>query len=104
MTVYVDDMCRRARVGNSRPATWSHMFADSPEELRSFAGRLGLDLGWVQHAGTHREHFDVTDTVRRAALQLGAQHITYPRGTAELLARKKAAHTPSTNGDRSTTP
>lgn len=91
MTVYVDDMRRRARVGNSRPANWSHMFADTPDELRSFARRLGLDADWVQRAGTHREHFDVTDTVRRAALRLGAQHITYPRDTADLLARKKAA-------------
>lgn len=90
MTVYVDDMRRRARVANSRPANWSHLFADSPDELLCFARRLGLDASWVQHAGTHREHFDVTDTVRRAALQLGAQHITYPRGTADLLARKRA--------------
>lgn len=101
MTVYVDDMQRRARVANSRPANWSHLFADSSEELRAFADRLGLDGAWIQHAGSHREHFDVTDTVRRAALHLGAQHITYPRGTAELLARKKD-HL-NTHPDRSTT-
>lgn len=46
---------------------------------------------WIQHAGSHREHFDVTDTVRRRAIALGAEEISYPRGTAELLARKREA-------------
>lgn len=91
MTVYVDDMRRRARIGNARPANWSHMFADSTEELRVFALRLGLSPAWIQHAGTHREHYDITDTVRQVAITAGAVEIRYPRGTAELLARKKAA-------------
>jgi hypothetical protein len=90
MTVYVDDMRRRASVGGRRPANWSHLMADDPAELRGFARQLGLRPEWVQHEGTYREHFDVTDTVRALAVQLGAQQISYPRGTADLLARKRS--------------
>lgn len=91
MTVYVDNMRRRASVKGARPANWSHLFADTPGELAAFAVRLNLRPSWLQHPGTHREHYDVTDTVREHAIQLGAEQISYPRGTADLLARKKAA-------------
>lgn len=91
MSVYVDDMRRRAQVGQGRPAVWSHMFADTPAELREFATLLGLRASWIQWEGTHREHFDVTDTVRAKAVRLGALRITYPRGTADLLAQRRAA-------------
>jgi hypothetical protein len=90
MAVYVDDMHRPARL-TSRPARWSHLFADTPEELAAFASRLGLKREWLQHAGTYREHLDVTATTRRRAIQFGAIPICYPRETAALLARKKAA-------------
>ena len=90
MSVYVDDMRRRATLGRF-PANWSHMFADSSDELAAFAARLGLKPQWLQHAGTHREHYDVTDTVRKQALAAGAVSITYPRGTAELLDRRRRA-------------
>ena len=87
MTVYVDDMLREATLGRW-PAKWSHLLADSPVELAEFAERLGLPASWLQAGGTHREHYDVTATVRSAALGLGAVPISYPRGTAEVLARK----------------
>lgn len=88
MTVYIDNMRRRARVGRIN-GVWSHLFADTHEELMEFAQRLGLKPEWLQHAGTYREHFDVTESNAVPALQLGAVPINYPRGTAELLARKR---------------
>lgn len=90
MTVYVDDMRRSARVGRLN-ARWSHMFANSREELDTFAARIGMHPQWIQHPGTHREHYDLTDTRRARALELGATPITYPRGVAELMERKRAA-------------
>ncbi len=93
MTVYVDDMARPAQL-TGRPAKWSHLFADTSQELDDFRRRLGLRVEWLQHAGTHREHYDVTATVRERALRLGAQPITYPRGTADLMQRKRAAAAP----------
>jgi len=88
MTVYVDDMRKPVKLGY-RLANWSHMLADTPEELAAFAQQLGLKSVWLQNAGTPKEHYDVTDTVRKQALALGAQAITY-RQTIELVARKKA--------------
>lgn len=90
MAVYVDDMYAFARL-TGRPAKWCHLMADTTEELQAFASRLGLRPAWLQHAGTYREHFDITMTKRREAVRGGAIEISYPRGTAALLARKKAA-------------
>jgi hypothetical protein len=47
---------------------------------------------WLQHPGTHREHYDVTDKVRDRALQLGAEPIIY-RQTGEITQRKREATT-----------
>lgn len=89
MTVCVDNMHRRATVGRFT-ANWSHVFADSSAELAAFARRLGLRLAWLQHAGTHREHYDVTDSVRRRALVLGARPITYPTDVAALVSARRS--------------
>ena len=90
MTIYVDDMLRPANIFGARPAKWSHLFADTSEELLATAKTLGLNPAWLQHPGTHREHFDVTATIREQVIRLGAEQISYPHGTAELLARKRA--------------
>ena len=46
MAVYVDDMNLPATVQNgprvSHTSEWSHLFADTEEELHAFAARLGL--------------------------------------------------------------
>lgn len=89
MTVYVDNMRRQVKLGRW-PARWSHLLADTSGELAEFARRLGLNPAWLQHGGTHREHYDVTETCRRKAIEAGAVPISYPRGTADLLARKRA--------------
>lgn len=75
MTVYVDNMLMEADVPNGHKivrARWSHMVADTREELDSMARRLGLKLIWRQSSGTWKEHYDVTETKRAAALDLGA--------------------------------
>jgi hypothetical protein len=66
------------------------MFADTPAELAQAAANLGLNSGWLQHPGTHREHYDVTLTVRQVAIDEGAQRITYPRGVAELMNQRRS--------------
>jgi hypothetical protein len=69
--VDVDNM--RARYGRMR---MSHMLADSTDELLEMADRIGVARRWLQHAGTHREHFDVCDAKRRLAIAAGAKEIT----------------------------
>lgn len=92
MTVYVDDMRRPAQIGRGRPARWSHLMADTHDELMQAALDLGLNPEWIQHEGTHREHFDVTETVRQRAIAQGvAEATSYPHGTGRILAQKRTA-------------
>ena len=98
MSVYVDDMRRPAQL-TGRPAKWSHLMADTPAELEAIAKALGLRRSWLQHEGTHREHYDVTEAVRLRAIQMGAITINYPRDTGQLMAQKRAEFNAA--GDRS---
>lgn len=70
MTVYVDDM--RAPFGRMKMC---HMIADSTEELLDMADRIGVARRWIQHAGTHHEHFDIATSKRRLAVAAGAVEI-----------------------------
>lgn len=94
MSVYVDDMRVQADVPNGArivSARWSHLMADSDEELNAFADRLGLRRAWAQYPGTWKSHYDVTDTVRARALRLGAIPLRYPSETADLSKCKRQA-------------
>lgn len=89
MTVYVDDMRMPARVGRLQ-AKWSHLMADTDEELHAFAAQLGLRRSWHQKPGTAVSHYDVTDSKRDLALQLGAVPIGYmSRESMDLIRRKR---------------
>lgn len=89
MTVYVDDMKRRARVGRL-DAIWSHLMADTDDELHAFAARLGLRREWHQHTGTPISHYDVTETKRQQALRMGATPIKYmSRESMDLIRRRR---------------
>lgn len=84
MTVYVDDARIPATVGRTR-ARWSHLTADTPEELHAFAQLVGLQRSWFQDRCKTRcapvgqpcphWHYDVTESVRARAVTLGAQEI-----------------------------
>ena len=89
MTVYVDDMRMQATVG-TLTARWSHLMSDQPDgcELIAFAVQLGLRPEWIQHRGTAKEHFDLTDTKRDLALRLGARAIGYGREGVALMDAK----------------
>lgn len=97
MTIYVDDMQRRARVGRIT-AVWSHLVSDLPgeegtAELVAFAKRIGLNPAWIQSRGKPTEHFDVTEAKRQAALRAGALPVKYgAEGAAITLSKRRAAH------------
>lgn len=91
MTVYVDSMRMPARVGRIQ-ANWSHLTADTTEELLAFARQLGLKPAWLQNPGhIWKEHFDVTDTKRALAIELGAQPITMREASTLWAAKREAA-------------
>lgn len=88
MTVYVDNFRAPARVGRLT-ARWSHLVADTPEELHAFAASLGLLRSWFQDKEDGRWHYDVTDTERAAAIALGAKSIDI-RGNGRHYQRPRA--------------
>lgn len=83
MSVYVDDM--RAPVGRMRMV---HMLADTTAELLAMADTIGLPHRWLQGAGTHKEHFDLSLTKRALAVEAGAVEITWKEAGA-LVGRRR---------------
>ncbi len=67
MAVYVDNM----RAGFGR-MTMCHMIADSRTELDAMADAIGVQRKWIQHEGTHLEHYDVCLSKRNLAVSHGA--------------------------------
>lgn len=62
----------------------SHMMADTSEELVEMALKIGLHTKWLQHTGTYKEHFDVSQTKRAEAVGYGAVEVTQ-RFIGELM-------------------
>lgn len=93
MTVYVDDMRMQATVGRLT-ARWSHLQADTLEELHEFAARIGMRREWFQ-PGSRPEaaHYDVTDPRRAHAIQLGAVPETIREGSARRHRARQARET-----------
>lgn len=82
MTVYVDDAGIPAEVADQQTGrrynrAWSHLTADTKDELHEFAARLGLQRRWFQDKPHGLWHYDVTAAKRAAALNLGAQPISW---------------------------
>ncbi|GAT01321.1 DUF4031 domain-containing protein [Mycolicibacterium fortuitum] len=106
MTVYVDDVRIRATVGR-HDAVWSHLFADTQDELHAFAARLGLRRSWFQDPvksgkpfkarpgsrASHNWHYDVTEGKRCQAVALGAVEVSWREAVAIIDARYHRAQT-----------
>lgn len=94
MTVYIDDARIPATVGRWT-ARWSHLTADTKDELHEFADRLGLRRAWFQDKPNGAWHYDVSDEVRARAILLGATQVTWERlseicfGTPEREGRRR---------------
>ena len=88
MTVYVDDAAIAATVGK-HTSKWSHLTADTSNELDRFAVSIGLNPSWIQYAGTPLEHYDVTVAKRAAALKKGAVSITAREGGYQVMSKTK---------------
>src|SRR5258707_6182083 len=90
MAVYVDDMNLQADVPDGRRtvrARWNHLFADTEEELRAFAAKIGLKAEWIQDPGGRHAHFDVTTGKRQQAIADGAKAVTW-REAGEFFSRQ----------------
>lgn len=99
MTVYVDNFRRPATVGRVR-GRWSHLTADTAEELRLFADAIGLRQEWFQARCKYATncptvdgvcphfHYDVVDSKRDLAIATGAQAIDIREMGALTSARR----------------
>lgn len=77
--VYVDDM--RMPYGRM---IMCHMIADTTEELLRMAYKIGVNRKWIQDKGTAKEHFDISLSKRKKAIELGAKEITW-RELGEII-------------------
>lgn len=82
---YVDDMA-----APYRGMCMFHLLADSTEELLAVAEKLGLKAAGIQHAGTPKEHFDISLSKKKMALQYGAKAITW-REAGKIVAARRGA-------------
>lgn len=71
MSVYVDTY--RAPYGRY---IMCHMVGDTHEELMEMAGQLGLRPYWIQDEGTYKEHFDIAQSKKKQAIELGAVEVS----------------------------
>ena len=86
MSVYVDDMQAEYYSHRlHRKLIMCHMLADTDEELRAMADKIGIAQRW--HQG---DHFDICKSMRDKAVKLGAIEITM-RQAAEIRRRNKNA-------------
>jgi Protein of unknown function (DUF4031) len=80
VAVYVDD----ARIP-WRGLLWSHLVADSADELHLAAQELGLRREWAQDKG-RTLHYDLPDELRTQAIE---QRIATPITWRELVRRRE---------------
>lgn len=74
---------------------WSHLVADSTDELMHLADLIGLRPEWIQDPGTWGEHFDVTEPKRRAAIAVGAVELTVQQMGTWLNDKRSRLDTPA---------
>lgn len=95
MTVFVDNFRCPARIGRIS-GRWSHLTADTPDELHVFAARIGLQRPWFQERCKYGKcdpcphfHYDVTDSKRSEAIAAGARAVDI-REMGDLIRARRA--------------
>lgn len=91
MPVYVDPLmkCENSKAPRCfRGKKACHMYADTVDELHTFADRVGLMRAWFQN---HRllPHYDLTAAWRAKAVRLGAIEVSF-RDVAAMIHREDA--------------
>ena len=86
--VYVDPLRRivsknaqARRVGSKHGHLWSHLWADTLEELHAMATSIGMRRSWFQN-DPRLPHYDLVPPRREEAIKRGAR----PVGLVELVA------------------
>ena len=92
MTVYLDDWRQRARLGPVDDR-WSHLIADSDDELHRFAADMGMRRQWFQFkpGRPHHAHYDLPERARAEALSNGAVEVPW-RQLGRMLRDRRSSH------------
>lgn len=62
---------------NSTNGGYSHLVADTIENLHEFAGMMGLKKHWFQNKrGKNQPHYDIKGEMIEKARQLGAKQVS----------------------------
>jgi hypothetical protein len=91
MSVYVDDWRQHATV-RGITSRWSHLTADTADELHLFAAQLGLPRRAFQSKPGKPmfDHYDVTEELRERAVAIGAIPLSW-REAARLRRNRRSA-------------
>lgn len=71
MSVYVDEIRDYGKVKGK----WSHMWADTEDELHALAAKIGLKREWMHHSSGISgdfKHYDLRPSKRQKAFKCGA--------------------------------
>ena len=92
MTVYLDNWRQHARLGPVDDR-WSHLMADTDEELHRFATGMGLRRQWFQYKSgrPHHAHYDLPERARSEALAFGAVEVTW-RQLGRMLRDRRSSN------------
>jgi hypothetical protein len=103
VTVYLDDWRQHARLGPVDDR-WSHLVADTDEELHAFAASLGMRRAWFQDRSgrPHHGHYDLPERARPEAVANGAVEITWRQLGRMLRDRRVAGPGPVGAGEATT--
>lgn len=89
--VYVDDMYT-IPLGQFGRMKMSHMAADTHAELIETVEKLGLNKKWIQHEGEPGEHFDISISMRKKAIELGVIPVSMRELCPALVSRESNNH------------
>jgi Protein of unknown function (DUF4031) len=96
VTVYLDDWRQPAHLGPVDDH-WSHLIADSEDELHDFAAGMGMRKAWFQDkpGRPHHAHYDLPERARSEAVARGAVEITWRELGRKLRDRRVDAGPPA---------
>lgn len=85
--VYVDNFYITG-AGNFGRMKMSHMIADTQKELLEMCDKIGVQRKWIQDYETPREHFDISISKRKLAIEFGAKEIGF-RELAQMTSARQ---------------
>lgn len=70
---------------------FTHLMADTEQELIDYAESLGMRPEWLQYSGTYRAHFDVMGTKLKAVMKDPTVKILTRREFGQFLIARRAS-------------